>query len=199
MKDLAACLTKYLDHTGGDKAAASLTLAVVLAETGGKMLPNVALTFAEAVRRLEVSEQTVYAPEWLAAILPARDAPCISGSLIESRMVSRSTLVSESFITASVWHAEVALWSSCSTDSFNDGRPSSSPADRNLLYYRKLEAPRNEDNCVLSIKFLSSVAADTVPLGSYVAAPQVQLLQELMCRSGNGFQLPTTAFFTLRA
>lgn len=52
----------------------------------------------------------------------------------------------------------------------NDGRPCSSPADCNLVYYRRLEAPRNEDNRVLSIKFLSSVAADTVPLGYCVAA-----------------------------
>jgi excisionase family DNA binding protein len=52
---------EYLDHTGGDKAAAaSLTLAAVMAETGGKTPPSMALTVAEAARRLNVTRQTVY-------------------------------------------------------------------------------------------------------------------------------------------
>jgi excisionase family DNA binding protein len=46
------------DHTGGEKAAAaSLTLAAVMAETGGKMPPSTALTVAEAARRLNVTRQ----------------------------------------------------------------------------------------------------------------------------------------------
>jgi hypothetical protein len=81
----------------------------------------------------------------------------------------------------------------------NDGRPSSSPADCNLLYYRKLEAPRNEDNRVLSIKFLSSVAATAVPRAGSVAATQVQLLQEVARCSDNVVQSVTMVFFTLRA
>ena len=52
---------EYLDHTGGDKAAAaSLTLAAVMAETGGKTPPSTALTVTEAARRLNVTRQTVY-------------------------------------------------------------------------------------------------------------------------------------------
>ena len=52
---------EYLDHTGGDKAAAaSLTLAAVMAETGGKTPPSTALTVAEAARRMNVTRQTVY-------------------------------------------------------------------------------------------------------------------------------------------
>jgi excisionase family DNA binding protein len=51
---------EYLEHTGGDKAAAaSLTLAATMAETGGKTPPT-ALTVAEAAHRLGVSRQTVY-------------------------------------------------------------------------------------------------------------------------------------------
>ena len=52
---------------------------------------------------------------------------------------------------------------------------------------------------VLSIKFLSSVAANSVPLADSVAATQVQLLQELARCSDNVVQSATIAFFTLRA
>jgi excisionase family DNA binding protein len=56
-----ALYAEYLDHTGGDKAAAaSLTLAAMMAETGGKTPPTAALTVAEAARRLNVTRQTVY-------------------------------------------------------------------------------------------------------------------------------------------
>jgi hypothetical protein len=79
------------------------------------------------------------------------------------------------------------------------GRPSSSSTDCNLLFYRKLGAPGNEDNRVLSIKFLASVAANAVPRAASVAATQVQLLQELALFSGNVVQSATTVFFTLRA
>ena len=52
---------EYLAHTGGDKAAAaSLALAAVIAETGGKTPPPTALTVSEAARRLGVTRQTVY-------------------------------------------------------------------------------------------------------------------------------------------
>jgi len=56
-----ALYAEYLEHTGDDKAAAaSLTLAAMMAETGGKTPPTSALTVAEAARRLGVSRQTVY-------------------------------------------------------------------------------------------------------------------------------------------
>ena len=56
-----ALYAEYLEHIGGDKAAAaSLTLAAMMAETGGKTPPNTALTVADAARRLGVSRQTVY-------------------------------------------------------------------------------------------------------------------------------------------
>ncbi len=48
-------------RTGGDKAGtASLTLAAMMAETGGMTPPSTALTVAEAARRMNVTRQTVY-------------------------------------------------------------------------------------------------------------------------------------------
>jgi len=56
-----ALYAEYLEHTGGDKAAAaSLALAAMIAESGGKTPPSSALTVAEAARRLNVTRQTVY-------------------------------------------------------------------------------------------------------------------------------------------
>ena len=46
-------------RTGGDKAA-TLTLAAMMAETDGKTPPSMALTVADAARRLNVTQRTVY-------------------------------------------------------------------------------------------------------------------------------------------
>jgi excisionase family DNA binding protein len=52
--------TEYLDHTGGDKAAAaSLTLAAVLMEERAPQ-PDTALTVPEAAKRLKIAPNTVY-------------------------------------------------------------------------------------------------------------------------------------------
>ena len=75
-----ALYAEYLDHTGGDKAAAaSLTLAAMMAETGGKTPPSTALTVAEAARRLNVTRQTVYqmCQSGRLRSLPARHRPAL--------------------------------------------------------------------------------------------------------------------------
>jgi excisionase family DNA binding protein len=59
---------EYLEHTGGDKAAAaSLALAAVLVENGGTTPPLTgttppltALTVAQAAKRLAVTQKTIY-------------------------------------------------------------------------------------------------------------------------------------------
>ena len=58
-----ALYADYLEHTGGDRAAAaSLTLAAVMAETGQTPAqPSAALTVAEAAEQLRISQDTVYA------------------------------------------------------------------------------------------------------------------------------------------
>ncbi len=57
-----ALYAEYLEHTGGDKAAAaSLSLAAVLMENGGPAKPpDAALTVTEAAKRLNVATNTVY-------------------------------------------------------------------------------------------------------------------------------------------
>jgi excisionase family DNA binding protein len=53
---------EYLQETGDKAAAASLTLAAVMAETGQPgVQPSRALTVAEAAERLRISQDTVYA------------------------------------------------------------------------------------------------------------------------------------------
>ncbi len=52
---------EYMDHTGGDKAAAaSLTLAAVMVADGRQAPPAAAVTVSEAARRLGVTRKTVY-------------------------------------------------------------------------------------------------------------------------------------------
>jgi excisionase family DNA binding protein len=52
---------EYLEHTGGDKAAAaSLALAAVLVEGGRQAPPPVSLTADEAAARLRINRKTLY-------------------------------------------------------------------------------------------------------------------------------------------
>jgi excisionase family DNA binding protein len=52
---------EYLEHTGGDKAAAaSLALAAVLVENGSTPPLPTALTVAQTAKRLGVTRKTIY-------------------------------------------------------------------------------------------------------------------------------------------
>lgn len=56
-----ALYAEYLEHTGGDKAAAaSLTLAAVMFENGHSSSPPTSLTPEEAAARLRLNRKTVY-------------------------------------------------------------------------------------------------------------------------------------------
>ena len=56
-----ALFAEYLDHTGGDKAAAaSLTLAAVMVENGRSTPPPTSLTAEEAAARLKLNRKTIY-------------------------------------------------------------------------------------------------------------------------------------------
>ena len=72
-----ALYTAYLDHTGGDKAAAaSLTLAAVMQSNADRVeatLPDQMLTVIQAAKRLQLSTATVY-------------ARCMAGSLRSVRV-----------------------------------------------------------------------------------------------------------------
>jgi len=53
--------TEYLEHTGGDKAAAaSLTLAAVMVENDHSTPPPTSLTPEEAAARLRLNRKTIY-------------------------------------------------------------------------------------------------------------------------------------------
>ena len=53
---------EYLDHTGGDwAAAASLTLAAVMVERSHTAPPPTSLTAAEVAARLRINPKTIYA------------------------------------------------------------------------------------------------------------------------------------------
>ena len=61
-KAVNALYAEYLDHTGGDRAAAaSLTLAAVMVERGHTAPPPTSLTAAEVAARLRINPKTIYA------------------------------------------------------------------------------------------------------------------------------------------